>query len=405
VREAPEVLAILRLHPEEEAVLLCVRAERSAAQDDRLRHLLSAGMDWDAFWTTASQQQVLPLVARQLTVGSVTDAVPRNIVAEARAIRRLTAGHNLSLDAELERIGRRLQTAGIAAVPLKGTRLALRAYGAIDARQVGDIDILVPGDRLEEARATLRQLGYALAPSVSHGVEEHSFHGVPFVRQGHGTRFVVELHWGLNNPQFVTVDYGELWDRVARCTRQSGEAGALRPLPSEETLLFLAFHLPKHDTGQLRLLADIDRLIRREGPGLDWPRLLSLARRWSAPWLLFFALHRAQLLFDTPLPGDALGPLAPARWRRALVASLAGPRAVLRPPAASHLRSNRFRLAYCAMLTPVGRSLEAYRYYLFAPYSARRSRGLWGAAHVLKGAARGLAWTALVFASCVADRK
>ncbi|MBI4507093.1 MAG: nucleotidyltransferase family protein [Chloroflexi bacterium] len=375
--------------------------DQATDQAERLPH--DQRLTWQRLWREAAHQQVLPLVARTLAGAAVAAALPPAVVQYAKGLRLRTMLHNMAVHAELGRIGARLHVHGIPAAPLKGSHLAERLYHALDARQVGDIDLLVPESDVEAARAVLLELGYAPFASVSHGIEEHTFHGVPFLRQDPSASFVVELHWGLSNPRFVTIDYARLWQRVLA---GSSDRAPLRPLPGEETLLFLSLHLAKHETGVLRLLADIDRLLRREGPALDWPYVLALARRWQVTGLVYFALHHAQRLYATPVPEWALQELRPATWRRALVGVLAGPQAILHaavPERLEYLRYHRFRLAYCAMLTPFRRFLDAYQFYLFPPLAHRQPGLFRRAIGSAERVGRGIAWTGLAFANSLAE--
>ena len=388
----------LRLSPEEELLLLCARADADRSETQRMRELAGAPeLDWQRFGSLAAEQEVLPLVSRVLAGPLLAGHVPQPVVDEARRSRLETLARNLSLDAELDRIASRLHASGIPVVPLKGTRLAQRLFGSLDARRVGDIDVLVPRARLAEARSLLGELGYAAVD----GQEHHAFHGAPYVRSTAAMSFVLELHWGLNDPGFVTVDYEELWRRVLA---SSLEAQPLRTLPGEETLLFLALHLAKHHRGVLRLLADVDRLVRREGAYLDWSYVVRLAERWHVGVLLYFALQRAHCLLGTPLPEGVTAQLRPPAWRRVLVEQFAGPRAVLRPPARPTLRYSRVQLAYCAMLTPLGRSLAAYRHYLCLP-SDRPHRGPLGRLmSLVEAPLGGVGRTALAVGSLAGDR-
>jgi hypothetical protein len=104
-------------------------------------------------------------------------------------------------------------------------------------------------------------------------------------------------------------------------------------------------HPWKHDTGLLRLLADVDRLIRRAGSTLDRLYVLALAERWNAAWLLYFAFARADELLDTPVPTWALHRLRPAGVELSAVCS-PGRTRVLRPPPIEYPRNNSFRLAF-----------------------------------------------------------
>ncbi|HEX5501674.1 MAG TPA: nucleotidyltransferase family protein [Thermomicrobiales bacterium] len=336
----------LRLGPEEEALLLAVRAVLGPAERARLSRLLGEGRaDWRRLWRLAVEQQVLPLVARTLTDLAATVPLPASIVQAARGTRLQTTLANLPLHHELVRIGELFAARGLPVTPLKGTHLAERLYGGLDARWCGDIDILVPEDARPAARAALGAAGYAPSPSPSPGELRHTFHDIPFVRRQAGRTFVVELHTRLSNPRFVSIAYPALWRRILGDDAPPG----LRPLPAEELLVFLALHLAKHDLGKLRLLADVDRLVRREA-ALDWPGVLALAANWRAAHLTYFALAHARLLFGTPAPPAALRALAPPAWRRRLVGALAGPRAILSPPSSPFWHYRRSRLAYGAML-------------------------------------------------------
>lgn len=387
----------------EAALLLCVSARRDAEHVARLRALLgSAQLDWAALWLLAEEQQVQPLVARAVSGDALAAVVPEEARRTAEASRLQIMLYNMSIDAELQRIGELLHGRGIPATPLKGTALAQRLYGALDARRCGDIDILVPEADREAAWDLLRAAGYQPAVTVKPGVKAHPFHAVPLVREAAGITFAVELHWNLNDPRFVTVDYRDLWRRTLAAGRPHHR---LSPLPTEEMLLFLALHLPKHDTGLMRLLADIDRLVRQEEEHVDWASLLALAGRWRATGLLSFALHLAATLLDTPVPEPVLRQLRPPRWRRWGIDLLAGPRAVLRPPAGAHLRFNRSRLAYCAMLTPLSRVALAYWCYILMPPADYGSGFPTRVAGFARRLGHGLAWTGLALATALGDRR
>jgi len=331
---------------------------------------LLARCNLESLWKVAAEHETSPQLARTLSA-SPFDAILRVEIAEqARLVRLQTAFYNLAVHAELKTIAGLMQEKAIPVVPLKGTHLAERLYDSLDARRVGDMDILVPEDRLENARAILRGMGYDTV-ETEHG-RDHPFHGAPFVRAaGPAGRFVVELHWKLSDPRFLSVDYPRLWDRVAAYSE-----GPLCPLPSEETLVFLAVHLCKTASGVLRLLADIDRLIGREGPTMDWDLVVKLAESWSAAWQLYAALYRSEQLLGTELPSGLMDRLRPPGWRRAVIELLAGSEAVLRPPVSPDLRYNEFMLAYSAAVNPMSRSFDAFLHYLFPHPSQERSSGI-----------------------------
>jgi hypothetical protein len=386
---------------EEAALLLVVQAVLDRCQSARLESLVSdPSFDWDRFWELAHEQQVVPLAARRLTGPDLASLIPGPIVQQAAQTRLVWVGQALALHAELHRLARALKANGIPVIPLKGTTLAERLYGALDGRSTSDIDILVPESRLLEARSVLGQCGYAAARGVSAGIEEHSFHGVPYVRSVQSRLFVVELHWKLSNPRFVTVDYDALWARVLA---QRGPAAALLPLPTVEMLMHLALHMPKHTGGALRLLADIDRLVRREAATLDWTEASRVAEAWGVQYALYFALVRARALFDTPIPPSAMAALAPGPLRAGLVHLVASPLMLLRPPARDYIRITRLQLAHCAMQRPLLRLMDAYTHYILAPGKLRSASAMVGVPAQVLGGLRGVAWTGLALAASIVD--
>lgn len=390
------------LNSAEEALLFAIRAAPTPAQRGRLNELLAGSEEaWHRLWLEAERQHVQPLVARSVCDGCLAAAAPPVIRDAAKNTRMRVLLHNMSLQAELERIGELLHAHGLPVTPLKGTALTNRLYGSLDARWCGDIDLLVPDSSHEAALRILEEAGYSPEPAISPGSETHPFHGAPLARPGPGTVFVVELHWKLSDPRFTTINHEMLWSRILN---KSDKARGLSPLPPEELLVFLALHLSKHHTGVLRLLADIDRLIEREGAALDWRYVIGLAKRWGVTPLLYFELSYAYLLLGTRIPTWVLPELTPAAWRRSLVNLLAGTQTILRPPASMSLRYDRFRLAHCAMLDPLRRSLGAY-WTSLCPATDQRAQGGWrGAIVTARGPLLGVARTIVVITGAIAAR-
>jgi hypothetical protein len=383
-----------------EVILLCTLADRNASARKLLPMLARGDLDWPRLWELALHHEVFPLVAQTLTDERLAPLVPTFDLEEAQSLLSQTTLVNLSLHAEFEKIRRALRDRDVPVAPLKGTHLAERLYDSIGLRRAGDIDILVPEAAVGVARQTLQDRGYRFVTLVSAGDRKHPFHSLPLTRPGKVLPFIVELHWKLSDPRFVTIDYRHLWGRIdAVCADRPHPS-----LPGEELLLFLALHRFKHDTGWLRLLADIDRLVRREGPAFDWSYVVSEATRWGIAAMLYFALDQSQTFLRTPLPDAVLPALRPNWCRRRPVATLLGGRGALCTRAADSSRSNRHRLAYCLMLRPLSRTVKAYFQYLF-PWPETRRPGWWGTvAAANRRIAGGVVRTVLILASLVVDR-
>jgi hypothetical protein len=278
----------------------------------------------------------------------------------------------------------------------------LRLFDDLGARRCGDIDILVPASRQVEARRILEEDGYEAPSWVKPGVRKHAFHGMPMVRQSPSTIFVVELHWTLTDPHFVTIDNEDLWERILAA---SPDTDSLRPLPPEELLLFLTVHMSKHDRGLLRLLADIHQVVLREGDRIDWAYLVDLAGRWSTRDMAYFGLSFAADLLRTPVPSDVLDQLRPDTWRRQAICSLTGPSAIMRPPEPAYLRVSRFRLAYCLMIRSPLQALRAYWKYILLPPVEQQTTILGAAVAGVQRPFVGLARTSLAVGTSIRDQR
>jgi hypothetical protein len=85
----------------------------------------------------------------------------------------------------------------IPTVVLKGAALATTLYPSIGLRPMGDIDLLVPQDRLAEAVACLQALGYVEpTPDMAPGLNQVVGHHVS-LDGGQAIPLHVELHWTL----------------------------------------------------------------------------------------------------------------------------------------------------------------------------------------------------------------
>lgn len=148
--------------------------------------------------------------------------------------------------------------AGIAVVPLKGLDLLERCYPDPGVRHVGDLDILVAPDRVEESRRICVRLGYRPLPAFASVQEEvvHSrrAHLCPMARPG-GLPIEVHTCW-LKDGRPPDLD------RIAPGGRLSDEAAF--------------FHVAAHLAGHMRLgsglakwWADLVRLARGLDPAVS----------------------------------------------------------------------------------------------------------------------------------------
>jgi hypothetical protein len=293
---------ISTITPEMRLLLLCARKTLPPSDHSRVASLLREPLDWKLFLDRVDQHQVAPLVWHCLRTTpnlalpvELQDALRRRVEANTWSV--------LQLSTELARLVKRLEQAGIRAIPLKGPVLALTAYGSLALRQGGDLDLLVDPARFWEAERVVLQAGYSrlqprfeLSPAQAaahfkidhHSVYEHSVRGV-----------TVELHWQwTQNALLFPLNFEEAWRKRVPLT-VGGVTMAV--LPGEELLLYLCVHGAISEWCRLKWLCDIPQLLALT-PGIGVESLITRAQQLGVSRMLAQGWLLAHELLDTPLP-------------------------------------------------------------------------------------------------------
>ena len=231
-------------------------------------------------------------------------AVPETLRARLAHTYERTWARNAVLRTRWDEVVETLEAVGIRALALKGMALLETVYDDPGARPMADLDVLVPGDDFERARATLVRAGWTAAdgPDAAANV----YRGYTHLTRGGA---VLDLHRELAGyPRVagvVRVDHDALWARAQRLPR-----GGCR-LATEDQLLHLALHLVLgSEFGRLLNFVDVDRVVR--GADVDWDRLLDDATRWRVRAVLAYVLGVAVVALGTPVPPEVRRRLAPS---------------------------------------------------------------------------------------------
>jgi len=228
--------------------------------------------------------------------------------------------HNLFLFAEFRKIAEALQARDIPVVVLKGMHLAAAVYGEIGMREMEDMDILVPRDRLQAAADTLGALGYVSKEPLDVEFWAQKQHHLPRLRNASNT--VVEVHWSVTWPgdSRALSDLEDLWTRAQPLTIAGCEVLGLSP---EDLLLHLCIHASFQHmfyTG-LRPICDLDATIRCYQAEMDWRLVCRLARQRQWQTGVRLMLHLTQHCLHTRIPILVWQELQPAQDEAALAAA------------------------------------------------------------------------------------
>jgi hypothetical protein len=276
--------------PEDELLLLA-RGRLGTEVEDRARCLLEHGLQWSGILRRAWEQDVFPLLYRNLRHLGFP-AVPPAVQTELEAVYRINAFRNTLLAEELVRVLTLLHGAGILVIPLKGVALAEDLYGDLTLRCCVDIDVLVPRQMVAQSLRLLLASGYRaefteqffadllLQKDIEYALE----------REEWGNSYMVELHWGIL--------WGAPFDGVPAYT-----------LSPEWQLLFLSAHVSRHQWRGLKWLVDIHELCSQGG--IDWQKLGAKARRLGWEDMLRITLSACRNLFSTPIPEEFSLPRLP----------------------------------------------------------------------------------------------
>jgi hypothetical protein len=183
--------------------------------------------------------------------------------------------------------------------------MAAWLYGDVNARQCGDLDILVRRRDVGAAETALRSRGYRPWQELSSREEQrHLRNEKDRVFLSSDGKFAVEVHWRFA-PRYYRfpMDADTLWERLEW---RPFEGTPVLSIPREELLLILCVHGTRHQWSSLKWVCDVAMLVSRERD-MNWERIIRRARRMGTERALLTGLFLANALLDAPLPAEARG--------------------------------------------------------------------------------------------------
>ena len=296
----------------------------------RLEGQLEAALeiDWPALVERAQRNGVAPLLYRRLR--EAAHGPPTALEPLHRAYYQNAAANTLRIR-ELRRVIGALEAASIPAIVLKGPALALTIYPDPALRVIGDLDLLVRREQVEQAMAALHSLGYGPPehePPYSLKYLARFGRHLQLQRRDRTGTLDLEVHWTLIGELWAgavtAIDVEGLW---ARAVPLQGEGWRACQLSPADMLLHLALHATlMHGFTELglRIYVDVDRLGRHHTSGKEvgafWTQVIALARAQRLATILYTTLMLARDLLGTPLPASVLAALRPGGVQQRLFA-------------------------------------------------------------------------------------
>jgi hypothetical protein len=238
----------------------CLRPLAAPNRTAAIARLAAMSFDADRLVDLAHRHRVSGFVEHGLTaIGHALPDAAASLLARRAVASRVQSLRNAG---EEIRVGRALAAAGIDAVFVKGSTLAIRAHRTLTLKTSWDIDLLVARDRLEAACATLTTLGYRL--SILGGITDpvHIRRYLSAQKESewyHDERgTVVELHTELGDNRAAIPEIGIGSPRMMVDLMPDAQLATLAPGP---LFAYLVFHGARHLWARLKWLTDVAALL------------------------------------------------------------------------------------------------------------------------------------------------
>jgi hypothetical protein len=306
----------VNLPPELALLLHCAEANPTQEKLRIIAHLASAGLDWERITQASCAHGVAPLIYSNLRRSGAAETLPSAAVEALSRSYYANAARNALLYNELCGVLQTFRKKGIDAIALKGIILADTVYRDRALRPMSDIDLLVKREKLEDAEASLIEMGYTLgAHSMAKELRlERDYH----LLYTKGAGLNIEVHWHITRPTApLRISIDDLWARAEPVLLAGAQTLSLS---LEDLLLHLCQHMHKHDLiGGIRPLCDIAHVVEHYGNAVDWMELRTRSSQWGISPYVYLALCLAKELLDARVPSAFLKGFEPAGFDRAVI--------------------------------------------------------------------------------------
>jgi len=300
----------------------CAMWPPSDRRTESIRAAASAPLDWPRFLRVAQRHWVVGLAHQGLTEARL--AVPPEVRREIAARAATMVSENLAMAAEALRLQRLFDDARLPVLFVKGSSLAMLAFGNLGLSGSQDIDLLVPWEALPAATELVARAGYHRSDPPP-GISDAQLRQLLPLRRDLGfvhqtTGLPIELHWRLfGNPHAMSEDSIMAASREVLLTDTMG----LRTLGDEDLFAYLCMHGALHWWNRLKWLADVNALLASTlEDGVE--RLVRAAEARGTGRAAAQALLLCRRMLGATLPAQltaTLGKSATVRWLEATALS------------------------------------------------------------------------------------
>jgi hypothetical protein len=151
-------------------------------------------LDWGEFVSESSRQLVLPLVYHKLNISKLLYLLPSDLEEYMAQCYELTLERNRIILEQINELKEEFEKSRINHLWIKGAGNLLEGYYEnLAERMLGDIDIIIPSDQMEQAVAITQGLGYFDKVSKYKNPDKKTKHYPRLYREG--SPAALELHY------------------------------------------------------------------------------------------------------------------------------------------------------------------------------------------------------------------
>jgi len=311
----------MKLLPEEQFIINCLRSEFSGKSTDELKNFDLSHIDWDTAYEKSIQWRVAPLlykIIKKQSPLSQLSSISEGFLQKIKKAYVRTFLINRTNFNKLIKVMKIFNEEGIKIMLLKGSHLAQFVYENVGLRPMVDIDIMVKKEVLHKAEVLLFQMGYdyiqmsQIAQKQDSLIErkKRSYHHLALLSNPKGINNL-EVHWTLIRTSLpLNIDIEGLWERAKG--EKINRTEVLVPSP-EDNLLYISLHASYNEKFicGVRPLCDIAAIVNHYDNKIDWHRLQLRAYEWGAEKSLYLTLRLSRDILGLSLPGSVLKTLKP----------------------------------------------------------------------------------------------
>lgn len=296
---------------------------------------------WSELIRQSRATDLIGRLAAQLQGAGVLDQVPAGPRQHLESALLLSAAQQAEVRREVKLILRELKQRDIPMVVLKGASYVFADLPPATGRLFGDIDILVPKAHIASVEAILMMGGWVTAHHSAYDQRYYRqwMHELPPMQHARrGT--VLDVHHSiLPQTSRIKMPADRLWDDIVPVA----DAPGLFVLSNIDIVLHSMTHLLCNEefSHGLRDLSDIDLLLRRFGQDADfWEQIPARAAALGLSRFLYYGLHQARELLDSPVPDTVFSnaAMSPPAWPASSLMTSAFRTVMLKQPRQAGLR-------------------------------------------------------------------